>query len=576
MPRVPLTRVMGATLSRAGQSLGQTLSAPTRKMRLNVGKPAPFSVIKTKLILGDKSRGQRLAVGEFRYAGQSLDVGLQGNPWTVPCPSERFAYWLHSFNWLEDMAAVRDINTPLRARFLVDQWIEVYGGFNYFAWKLPILTQRLYQWLTHWAPILDSDSGGDAAQRRRSSAVRQMKYLRQNYAKTPIGLPRFMAALVLALGGARMADKAEGYLDRGLDWLDDEIEVQILPDGGHISRRPSAALSALEGLMVLDGLLEARGIARSKAMGRAIDRLQPMIPFFTHTDGGLCAFNGGGEGEPKRIAKLMKAAALTSRPFGYAPHSGYQRLESGGSVLMVETGGTPKAPFDSEAHLAPLSFELSTEGGRMIVNCGWSPEQPAAWRSAVRATAAHSTLTLNAKSAGKLLEGGYRERLLGPVIEQDCGEVNAQRKEQLTGVWLETNHEGYRAQTGLMHRRRFYMTQDGHDIRGEDGLYLPMGDAPKSREALPFTVRFHLHPNCRATLAQDQKSALIIQGGRTGWRMRTDGGPLSIEPSFYLGHGTKPQKSSQIVIRGKAFADSDGETQSNRVRWSLRLLEARK
>jgi uncharacterized heparinase superfamily protein len=99
---------------------------------------------------------------------------------------------------------------------------------------------------------------------------------------------------------------------------------------------------------------------------------------------------------------------------------------------------------------------------------------------------------------------------------------------------------------------------------------------PKRRDELPFTIRFHLHPNCRATLAQDQKSALIIQGGRTGWRMRTDGGPLSIEPSYYLGSGAAPQKTSQIVIRGKAFADSDGETQSNRVRWSLRLLEPRK
>ena len=576
MSRVPFTRIIGASLTQTGQALSDTISAPTRNMRLKVGRPAPFSESKTKLILGDKSRGEQLSAGTFTYAGQSLDIGLQGNPWTVAAPSERFAFWLHSFEWLEDMAATKDMNTHLRARFLVDQWITVYGRFNPYAWKLPILTARLYQWLTHWAPVLCTDSGGDPAQIRRTSTLRQMKYLRQNYARTTPGLARFMAALTLALGGARMADKAEGYLDRGLDWLDDEIELQILPDGGHISRRPDAALSALEALMVLDAILDARGIARSKAMGRAIDRLQPMIPFFSHTDGGLCLFNGGAEGSPKRIAKLMKAAALTTRPFGYAPHTGYQRLENGGTVLIVETGETAAPPFDSRAHLAPLSFELSTDGGRMIVNCGWSPEQPAAWRNAVRATAAHSALTLDDQSAGRLLEGGYRERLLGPVIERSCGAVSAKRKEQLSGVWLETNHEGYLTQTGLMHRRRFYMTSDGHDIRGEDSLYLPVGSAPKSRDALPFSIRFHLHPNCRATLAQDQKSALIIQGGRTGWRMRTDGGPLSIEPSFYLGRGRKPQKTNQIIIRGKAFADGDGEAQSNRVRWSLRLLEARK
>lgn len=576
MNRVPFTRVAAAAASKAKRSVTATLSTPTRTMSMKVMRPAPFSDVKPKLILGDKSRGEQIISGSFQYAGQQLNVGLQGDPWTVACPSQRFANWLHSFKWLEDVAAVKQPSAEVRARFLVDGWIAVYGGWNEFAWDVSILTSRLYHWLTVWSPLLSIDSGGEAGATRRTSALRQMKYLRKNYSKTEPGLPRFLAALTLSLGGARLADKSDSYLGRGLDWLDDEIELQILPDGGHISRSPETALKALEALMVLDDILDARGVARTKAMGRAIDRLQPILPFFLHTDGGLASFNGGGEDDKKRIAKVLKSAALTSRPFGYSPHTGYQRLEQGSTVMLIDTGRTTPAPYDTEAHLGPLAFELSTEAGRMIVNCGWSEQQPESWRAAVRSTAAHSGLTLGDQSAGKIVEGGYLERLLGPVVERGAGEVKAQRKEQITGVWLESTQAGYLEDTGLMHRRRFYMTQDGHDIRGEDSLYLPLGSAPKRRDQIPFTIRFHLHPSCRATLAQDQKSALIIQGGRMGWRMRTDGGPLSIEPSYYLATGDAPQKTSQIVIRGRAFADGDGETQSNRVRWSLRLLEARK
>lgn len=576
MSRIAFTRLLGAAATQAARGVGQTLSTPTRKMSLQVMRPAPFSDVKPKLRFGDKARGETLISGGFHHAGQKLNVGLQGDPWTVACPSQRFANWLHSFHWLEDLASIKQPAAQVRARFLVDGWIAVYGGWNEFAWDLTILTSRLYAWLTLWSPALSVDSGGEAGGVRRTAALRQMKYLRKNYAKTKPGLPRFMAALTLAMGGARLADKSESYLDRGLDWLDDEIELQILSDGGHISRSPETALKALEALMVLDDILDARGVARTKAMGRAIDRLQPILPFFLHTDGGLASFNGGGEGDKKRIAKILKAAALTSRPFGYSPHTGYQRLDQGSTVMIIDTGRTAPVPFDSEAHLAPLAFELSTDVGRMIVNCGWSGKQPESWRGPVRSTAAHSALTLGDQSAGKILEGGYRERLLGAVVERGVGDVKAQRKEQVTGVWLEATHSGYKDDTGLMHRRRFYITQDGNDIRGEDSLYLPVGDAAKRRDEIPFTIRFHLHPSCRATLAQDQKSALIIQGGRSGWRMRTDGGPLSIEPSYYLATGETPQKSSQIVIRGRAFADGDGETQSNRVRWSLRLLEARK
>lgn len=575
MSRVPLTRVAAAAFKTAQHSLTDTLKTPTRKLSLQVKRPMPFSDVKSKLIFGEKATGLALLGGDFNFAGQTLNVGAD-DPWDRAAPSERFARWLHGFHWFEDLITLKEPSAAIKARFLVDRWIDVYGGHNPFAWELSTLTSRLYAWLSMWSPALNADSSGEIASLRRTSALRQMKYLRTHYTRTEPGFPRFMAALTLALGGGRLADKAESYLDRGLDWLDDEIEIQILPDGGHISRSPETAFKALNALMVLDEILEARGISRSKSMGRAIDRLQPIIPFFTHTDGTLACFNGGGEGQKKRIEKILKAAELTSRPFGYSPHTGYQRLAHGGTVIIADTGRTTAAPYDKEAHLAPLAFELSTQAGRMIVNCGWSGEQPANWRSAVRATAAHSSLTLGETSAGKLLDEGFRARLLGDVIEKGIDDVTAKRKEQVTGVWLETSHGGYRAKTGLMHRRRLYITQDGEDIRGEDSLYLPVGAEALRRDAIAFDIRFHLHPSCRATLAQDQKSALIIQDGRVGWRMRTDGGPLSVEPSFYLGTGSTPQKTSQIVIRGKAFADGDGETQSNRVRWSLRLLEARR
>jgi len=120
------------------------------------------------------------------------------------------------------------------------------------------------------------------------------------------------------------------------------------------------------------------------------------------------------------------------------------------------------------------------------------------------------------------------------------------------------------------------MSDDGDDIRGEDSLCVPLGATPLSRSEIPFDIRFHLHPNVRVSLSQDQQSALLIQGGKAGWRFRTDGGPLKLESSVYLGTGTKPVKAQQILISGNAFCDGDGTTKSNRVRWSFKKLESRK
>jgi len=90
---------------------------------------------------------------------------------------------------------------------------------------------------------------------------------------------------------------------------------------------------------------------------------------------------------------------------------------------------------------------------------------------------------------------------------------------------------------------------------------------------VPFAIRFHLYPNVRVSLSQDKSSALLVVDGKAGWRFRTDGGEVSIEDSVYLAVGVSPVKTQQLVIYGNAFCDGDGESRTNRVRWSFRKLK---
>ncbi len=48
---------------------------------------------------------------------------------------------------------------------------------------------------------------------------------------------------------------------------------------------------------------------------------------------------------------------------------------------------------------------------------------------------------------------------------------------------------------------------------------------------------------------------------------------MSLEDSVYLATGVSPVKTQQLVIYGQGFCDSDGESRSNRVRWSFRKLK---
>ena len=549
------------------------MGAPARALNLRVGRVPVFWDGRPAYILGDKKIGEELLKGHFNYIGQSLDVGVQGDPWSIAAPSERFAEWLHGFHWMADLMSCRDKSAMVRARYLVDRWSELFGHWNAYAWNPDILTHRLYNWLALWAPALSMDNLSDIADTRRRVTVRQLKRLKRTFTRLPVGPIRLKAAATLALGGLRLSGRDDPFYQKGLDLLDDEIVRQILADGGVITRCPSDILDILSVLMTLDNLIQSRGVEGSSVLTRAIDRMQPALSFFQHTDGGLASFNGSGEGEVSHIQTLLKTVKLPERPFSVCPNTAYQRVMAGDSVLIIDAGGTPDLGFDKKAHQAPLAFELSNDAGRMIVNCGWSSTQPPRWHRMMRHTASHSTLTLDDHSVGTLVKQGTSEDLHGSVFSQSVGNVEFSRREQITGTWLEGSHDGYSESHGLNHRRRLYISSDGKDIRGEDTLYTPLGDTPKTNKAIPFTLRFHLYPNVVVTLAQDQNSVLIIQPRGVGWRLRTDGGPISLEKSVYLGSGFRGRECQQIVIQGAAFGDGDGEAKSNRVRWSLRRLE---
>lgn len=553
----------------------RNLIGPVTRMGLGRNRAKPFNDAEQPIMLGDKTRQEAYLRGKFDYAGQSLDFGQQGDPWTIAVPSTNFATWLHGFSWLADLVAVKGYSGHIRTRGLVDSWIQTYGQWNDFAWAPDILSERLYYWLLYWSPALSKDSGSGVADTRRAAVLRQLKALRNSYKRVSPGLTKLRAAAAYTMAGARLTEGENVYLARGLDWLDDEIDAQILPDGGHVSRSPQQTLEAFKILLSLDKLLHLRGVEGSRILSRAIDRLAPAITFFQHSDGGLASFHGGDEGDQSVIKTLLAASAGEAKPFGYCPHTGYQRLQQGRTIVIMDTGSAPPSPFDTETHMAPLAIEISTHAGRLLGSCGWTAAQPRAWRRPVRSAAAHSTLVLDEKSPGRLLPEGWKTRALGEVVSEPAGPSKAARKEQDSGVWLEAYHEGYRSEYGLAHRRRIYMSKDGDDVRGEDCLYLPLGAPATRRDQVPFAIRFHIHPDVRVSLSQDQTSAILIQGGKAGWRLRTDGGKLVIEDSVYLAKGHKPVKTKQIVISGNAYCDSDGEARSNRVRWSLRELKGR-
>jgi uncharacterized heparinase superfamily protein len=481
--------------------------------------------------------------GRFRFHGQVVDVPAGFSIFDVRPPSQDWSDALHAFTWLPPLALAGGEAARTLATNLIAQWIKRNARYSEPVWAPHIIARRLMHLFSHGRLVVINS---DMMWRSKLfvSLREQSRMLERIAAEAPDGLPRLEAAAALALSGACLDDSPQ-RLAAGLKRLEDECQRQILPDGGHVSRSPESLLQAYRCLTMVSDALVAVEIEPPHSLRNARDRMAPMLRFFRHGDGGLSLFQGGLENDPRVIAGLLARDEVRGQPFQHARHSGYQRLAAARTIALMDCGPAPLGAFANDAHAGSLAFELSSGPGRLVVNCGAGGDNHAGWDTALRATAAHSTLTLADVSSGQLLPPGLARDLLGPRLVDGPALVPSRRSETAQGWTVEATHDAYVAQFGLVHERKITLSPQGLMVTGADRL-VAGGKGPTSQ--LGFAVRFHIHPDVRVSRLEGGGILLKLPGGE-GWRFRAGGGEVSVEESVYLG-GDVVRRAEQLVIAG--------------------------
>jgi uncharacterized heparinase superfamily protein len=479
--------------------------------------------------------------GRFRFHGQTVDVPDGVSVFDLPPPNAAWNEALHSFNWLPALSTAGGEPSRKLATNLIGQWVKRNTRYSEPVWSPHIMARRLSHIFSHGRLVV-INSEMMWRSKLFVSLREQSRMLERISDEAPDGLPRLEAAAVLALSGLCLDDSPK-RLEEGLKRLDTEIERQILPDGGHVSRSPEALLSAYRYIIMVMEALSAIGQEPPHTLRNAHDRMAPMLRFFRHADGALACFNGGAESDTRMIAGLLARDDIRGQPFHHARHSGYQRLAAARTLLLLDCGQTPPGNFATEAHAGAGAFELSSGSDRIVVNCGAGGLTHQAWNWALRATAAHSTLTLNDTSSAQILPAGLARDLLGPRLMGGPKAPASRRFETAQGWSVDAMHDAYVESFGVRHERQITLSPQGLMVTGRDRL------APVASGASTFAVRFHIHPDVRVSRLDGGGVLLKLPGGE-GWRFRAGGGRLDIEESVYLG-GPVVRRAEQLVVSGQ-------------------------
>lgn len=482
---------------------------------------------------GLAAHGRDILRNQFHFCGQKFTGTLV--PWKPDNASPDWLAAMHGFEWLRDLRAIGGDQARRTARQLVKDWLTHYKKWDAAAWRPDVTGARLAAWIgLHDFFLASADDGYRLTV--FESIQKQARYLLRVLPGTMQG-----SALVTALKGLIYAflalPNSQTKLFQALALLHMELGKQVLPDGSHIERNPSSHMRVLHCLIDIRAALRCAGLAVPESIQQAIHAMAPVLRFYQHGDGKLAQFNGSSEAEPNLLDMILQQAHAQGKTALTAPHSGYERLQLGRSTILFDVGTPPLQGNDTQYHAGPLSFEFSIARERMVVNCGHAGTSFATMpmTMALRHTAAHSTATIASTNAVELRNDGS--------IGRKPRTIHLHREATKDQILVAASHDGYHTNLGVLHSRQIYMGDSGEDIRGQDSFIGSAGH--------PFAIRFHLHPDVKASLTGNNTGVLIRLRSGAGWRFRCHGASLSLEESIYIAQpGDKPKATTQIVLSG--------------------------
>jgi len=131
---------------------------------------------------------------------------------------------------------------------------------------------------------------------------------------------------------------------------------------------------------------------------------------------------------------------------------------------------------------------------------------------------------------------------------------SAPRGEREGARLVRATHDGYASRFGLLHQRSWRLSADGTRLDGEDVFFTEDGEPVPLDAPDTFVIRFHLHPNVKASRRTDGSSVLLVLPSRESWLFSAPNMEVEVEESVFLSATDGPRRTSQIVIADEVRA----------------------
>jgi len=457
---------------------------------------------------------------------------------------------LNSFFWLFSL----DLRSSKKdTQNVILQWIDKNHRYNSKSWEVDIVSKRIIAWTSN-SRLTYEDSSADYKDKFDGVIKKQINHLINEIERSEWVDDKMIGCAAIILTGLTYQDK-DGYLETGLNLLKKLIKFSFDSNGFPKSRSFRQLCFYLKYFILIREWFKESQSEIPDFINENIYYLGQAYAFSWQNNKVDLLFNGNNETNnidfDHYLKKLGYSFKNQSNELG-----GYAFLNSQKTSLLMDIGPSPDKKFSSNYQAGALSFEIISNGKKLICNSGYFQDHNHQLNELSKSSAIHSTLVLDDKSSCKFnktknenskISHGLKIIKKNIVFEKNYWKINAA-------------HDGYLKRYGIIHEREIEFYPEQIKFIGYDKIISKNGT-----KNLKFEIRFHLKPNIKIMKTQDNKSILIDLDGE-GWKFNSHNNNMNIDYGLYFGGKDSFVDNQNIVISG--MTNDENQT----IKWEITKL----
>ena len=458
---------------------------------------------------------------------------------------------LNSFFWLFSL----DLRSSKKdTQNVILKWMDKNSRYNSKNWEIDIVAKRIIAWTSNFRLVYE-DGSIDYKGKFNSIIKKQINHLINEIERSEWVDDKMIGCAAIILTGLTYQDK-DRYLETGLNLLKKLIKFSLDNDGFPKSRSIRQLCFYLKYFILIREWFKESQSEIPDFINENIYYLGQAYAFSWQNNKVDLLFNGNNETNnndfDRYLEKLGYSFKNQSNELG-----GYASLNNKKTSLLMDIGSSPDKRFSSNYQAGALSFEIISNGKKLICNSGYFQNHNHRLNELSKSSAIHSTLILDDRSSCKFsktkderskISHGLKILKKNIVFEKNYWKINAA-------------HDGYLKQYGIIHEREIEFYPEQIKFVGHDKII------SKNRiKNLKFEIRFHLKPNIKIMKTQDNKSILIDLDGE-GWKFNSNNNNINIDNGLYFGGKDSFVDNKNIVISG--MTNDENQT----IKWEITKLK---